>query len=442
MRRTFLPNLLWITVAFFYASSVSLAFQSPSGRISSGGSGSKAGKTLPSSAISSIDSLLNSQVMLDHVGGAVVQVAQDGTVLYTKAYGYAEKFISVKGCMMRRNNPDPMTTDDMFDLASLTKVFATTFGIMMLVDQGKIHLDDPVHLYLKRFVGGGKSKITIRELLNHTSGLNEWQPLYYHAHTPEETYRYICKLPLKYEVGEARHYSDLGFMMLGYLIQHVTGEALDVFLSKELYGPLGLKHTVFNPLEHGFSPSQIAATSQGNPFEYHMVADPNFVYKTGENVKSFKGWRDYTLRGEANDGNSYYANGGVAGHAGLFSTASDLQVLVDLMVNDGTYGGRRYIKAQTVKEFTTMDKFKNGLGWDMEPNVIQVRDLPPDTYGHTGFTGTSIVIVPEYKLSILLLTNRENVGVDKAGYYYNLGPVREKLASIVMDWVKSESGTK
>ncbi len=442
MRKAFLLNLFCITAAVFLCGRISFAFQHGSGGATPPASASPKAQTLSQPAIESIDSLLNSQVMLDHTGGAVVHVAQDGTVLYTKAYGYAEKFISVNGCMVRRNTPDPMTTNDMFDLASLTKVFATTFGIMMLVDQGKIHLDDPVHLYLKRFVGGGKSKITIRELLNHTSGLNEWQPLYYHAHTPEETYHYICKLPLEYKVGEARHYSDLGFMMLGYLIQHVTGEPLDVFLSKELYGPLGLKHTVFNPLEHGFSPSEIAATSQGNPFEYHMVADPNFVYKTHENVKDFTGWRHYTLRGEVNDGNSYYANGGVAGHAGLFSNASDLQVLIDLMLNDGSYNGKTFIRPNVVKEFTTMDKFGNGLGWDMDPKVIQAQGVPSGTYGHTGFTGTSVVIIPKYKLSILLLTNRQNVGPDKAGYYYNLNPVRQKLVDIVLDDVRHEPERK
>ncbi len=436
MRSPFLLNLVAAAVFFVGTVGSSIAFGQSSEV--AGPTASQTVNHLPPAASESIDSLLNSQVMLDHIGGAVVQIAHDGKVLYRKAYGYSEKFISINGCMLRRNNPDPMTTDDMFDLASLTKVFATTFGIMMLVDQGKIHLDDPVHKYLSDFVGGGKSKITIRELLNHTSGLYEWQPLYYHAHNQTETYHYICKLPLEYKVGAGRHYSDLGFMMLGYLIQHVTGEPLDVFLTKELYGPLGLSHTVFNPLEHGFQASEIAATSQGNPLEYHMVADTNFGYNVKEDVDSFKGWRHYTLRGEVNDGNAYYANGGVAGHAGLFSTASDLQVLVDLMLNDGTYGGRRYLKAETVKEFTTMDSFKNGLGWDMDPKVIQVHDLPEGTYGHTGFTGTSVVIVPKYKLSVLLLTNRENVGVDQAGYYYNLSPVRSKLAAIAADFVRNQ----
>jgi CubicO group peptidase (beta-lactamase class C family) len=213
---------------------------------------SQTGMTLSPAVKESIDSLLNDQVMADHIGGAILQVGLRGRIIYTKIFGYAEKFHLVNGCMVRLDHPDFMTVNDLFDLASLTKFFATTFGIMILVDEGKIHLEDPVHLYLKDFMGGGKSKITIRELLNYTSGLNGWRPLYYHARNETGKYHCICKLPLKYKVREGRHYSDLGFMLLAYLIEYVSGEPLDVFLSRVLYGPLGLKETVFNPLKHGF----------------------------------------------------------------------------------------------------------------------------------------------------------------------------------------------
>lgn len=438
MHRTVFRNMLWIMIVLllFHNHTALAAKQGDTSSVSITEHTDMSGKLLSQSAKNSIDSLLNAQVMQDHIAGAVVQIARNGVILYKKAYGFAQKFELVNNRMVRLNNPDPMTLNKLFDLASLTKVFATTFGIMLLVNQGKIHLDDPVHLYLKEFRGGGKDKITIRQLLNHTSGLNEWQPLYYHAHNEVETYHYICQLPLEYKVGAGRHYSDLGFMMLGYLIEKVSGQPLDVFLSKELYGPLGLKQTTFNPLEHGFSKSEIAATSNGNPYEYHMVADSTFGYRTHENVNSFTGWRHYTLRGEVNDGNAYYANGGVAGHAGLFSTASNLQVLINLMLNNGSYKGKVFIKSNVVKKFVTKDRFKNGLGWDMDPNVIESHGAPEGTYGHTGFTGTSVVIIPKYNLSILLLTNRQNVGVDKAGYYYNLNPVRQKLVNIVLENVK------
>jgi CubicO group peptidase (beta-lactamase class C family) len=115
---------------------------------------------------------------------------------------------------------------------------------------------------------------------------------------------------------------------------------------------------------------------------------------------------------------------------------------MDLMLNYGTYGGKRYIDSTTVKEFTTMYRYRNGLGWDMDPKVIQAFDMPSGTYGHTGFTGTSVVIVSKYKLSILFLTNRENVGVDEAGYYYDLAPVKEKTANLVMGRLRNDSSAK
>ncbi len=439
MRRIFVLSLCWVVLALLsYNQTLAAAFSS-SGYMSAELSGSQPEDSLSQSTMNAIDSLLNAHVMLDHFGGAVVQIAENGSVIYKKTYGFGEKFELLNGCMVRLNKPDSMVTDELFDLASLTKVFATTLGIMILVDRGKVHLDDPVREYLKEFTGSGKSEITIRELLNHSSGLDEWQPLYYHAKNGTETYRYICQLPLKYKVGEARHYSDLGFMLLGYLIEKVSGEPLDAFMSKELYEPLGLKKTVFNPLKNGSSGSNIAATSHGNPFEYRMVADTNFGYKTNEDVKTFTGWRRYTLRGEVNDGNAYYANAGIAGHAGLFSTVSDLQVLIDLMLNEGSYNGKTFFSPTVVKEFTTMDKCQNGLGWDMDSRVIQAHGVPDGTYGHTGFTGTSVVIIPKLRLSVLLLTNRQNTGVDKAGYYYDLSPVRQKLVDLVLSSMRIES---
>ena len=200
MHRTFILNMLWIMI-------VLLPYHNYTARAALQGDTGSSGiidvteptnalrKLLPQSAKNSIDSLFNAQVMQDHIAGAVVQIARNGVILYKKAYGFARKFELVDNRMVRLNNPDPMTLNKLFDLASLTKVFATTFGIMLLVNQGKIHLDDPVHLYLKEFRGGGKDKITIRQLLNHTSGLYEWQPLFYHARNEVETYHYICELP-------------------------------------------------------------------------------------------------------------------------------------------------------------------------------------------------------------------------------------------------------
>ncbi|HKI45424.1 MAG TPA: serine hydrolase [Balneolales bacterium] len=378
--------------------------------------------------ISKIDSLIQSEVNQKHIPGAVILIEKDGKVLHRKAFGYAYEF---DYHMKRLKHPVNMQVNTMFDLASLTKVFATTFGIMQLVGEGKIHLDTPVHEYLPEFHGPHKDSVTVRQLLNHTSGLNEWQPLYYEASNSKETYREICHMPLKYAVGAARHYSDLGFMMLGYLIHHITGQPINQYLEEHLYKPLGLHHTTYNPLKEGFT--NIAATSHGNPFEKKMVYDDHFGYKCDVDPHSWNGWRRYTLKGRVSDGNAWYANQGIAGHAGLFSTISDLQKLVELMLNEGVYKGRRYIKASVIREFTTKDRYGNGLGWDMAPDVIMADGAPNDAYGHTGFTGTNVVVIPDYHLFYILLTNRENAGVSKEGYYFNLNPLRHKISALVLN---------
>ncbi len=384
-------------------------------------------QTQKSASIPGIDSLLQYEVNAEHVAGAVIQVMQNGKVLHRKAYGYADLY---NYHLVKLDTPVVMTTDKMFDLASLTKMFSTTFGIMMLVDRGKIKLDAPVKTYLPEFSGGAKDSITIRHLLTHTAGLYQWKPLYYHASTSLETRKYIASLPLEYKVGAARHYSDLGFMLLGYIIEQVSGKRLDQFMAENLYQPLGLQHTAFNPKQHGFT--NFAATSQGNPFEYHMVADDNFGYHCTENVDSWNGWRHYTLIGEVNDGNSYYANQGIAGHAGLFSTVDDLQKMLNLLLAKGEFHGKELISESVINEFLTKDKYDNGLGWAMDPEVISAKGAPPGTFGHTGFTGTNVVVMPAYKLSIILLTNRQNVGPQPNGYYYNLNPTRQKIVDLVL----------
>lgn len=372
-----------------------------------------------------VDSLIQRAIEADHIPGAVIQIKKKDSVLHRAAYGYAQKY---RYDMQPLDQPEPMTTDHLFDLASLTKVCATTFGIMFLVDADSIALDDPVYEYLSAFKEGGKADITIRHLLTHTSGLPQWVPTYYHAQNQEERYRYIASLPLKWSVGEARHYSDLGFMLLGDIIEHVTGQSLDAFMQEQLYQPLELKHTTFNPLESGFK--KIAATSHGNPFEKQMVYDDNFGYQVDENPTSWDDWRDYTLRGEVNDGNAWYANGGVAGHAGLFSTIDDLQVLVDLLLDRGKINGKQLISASVIDTFLTEDEYGNALGWAMEQHFISAEGSPSDTFGHTGFTGTNIVAVPGYDLSIILLTNRQNVGRQDNGSYFNLSILRQELVTV------------
>lgn len=374
-----------------------------------------------------LDSLLQAIVDSGHVGGAAIQVKQDGRVLHRAAYGYARKY---GYGMAPLDQPEPLTTEHLFDLASLTKVFGTTFGIMMLVDRGRIELGAPVYRYLPEFRGPSKDSVTVRHLLTHTSGLSQWEPTYYHASTPAGVYDFIVKRPLSYPVGAARHYSDLGFMLLGFIIERVGGEPLDAFLHDNLYEPLGLSNTMYRPLDHGIKPERIAATSHGNAFERRMVYDDSFGYDVDVDPKSWDGWRTYLLRGEVNDGNAFYAHGGVAGHAGLFSTIDDLQRLVDLLLDGGSTGDSTILSAEVIRTFTTSDEYGNGLGWAMDPDAIHTRGAPDGTFGHTGFTGTNVVLMPALGASIILLTNRQHV--DDSGAYYNVNPVRREVFRLVL----------
>jgi CubicO group peptidase (beta-lactamase class C family) len=314
-----------------------------------------------------------------------------------------------------------MTLGTVFDLASVTKVAATTMAVMLLVDRGALDLDTPLSRYLPELDRGGKDRITARQLLTHTSGLPSWQPLYYQAERPEEVLAAIASMPLDWGVGEERHYSDLGFMILGFLVEAVSGMSMDDFLSTELYGPLGLGDT-------GFKPDRVegvfAATSHGNPYERRMVHDSMFGYRYAGDPVSWNGWRHYTLLGEVNDGNAFHALGGVAGHAGLFSTAGDLKLLLQVLLQEGSLFGRRYLGPETVKAFLEPDRPGQALGWRI-PNWG-----PEGSFAHTGFTGTFVMGVPALDLAVVLLTNRQNLGVDvNTGRYPDLGPLQENVAT-------------
>ncbi len=353
--------------------------------------------------------------------GAVFLVAKDERVIHERAFGFAQ-LKDYEGRQLA--TPRKMRVSTMFDLASLTKVMATTMAMMLLVDRGKIDLDAPVYRYLPDFRGPHLDSITVRHLLSHSAGLIQWQPLYYHAANHAQTYAVIRDMPLEWRVGAARHYSDLGFMVLGFIVEQVTGQTLDLFVDQNLYRPLGLRATAFNPRAHGFT--EFAATEQGNVYEKHMVYDSTFGYRYRGDPTAWNGWRQYVLNGEVDDGNSFYANGGVAGHAGLFSTVADLRVLIDLLNNRGSYGGRQYIRPQVVDTFLTRDEYQNYLGWQA-PTY-----LPAGSFSHTGFTGTYIAGVPRYKLSIVLLTNRQNMGTDPRGYFPDVGPLQQAVARAVV----------
>lgn len=416
MHRKIIPLLFFFSTFFFVSSAQKLV---------SKGNLEKLTKT--------VDSILQTEVDNKVIPGAVIEIKKGNRVLCKKAFGFAQRNDYNNKPLA---HPEVMTTDDLFDLASLTKVVGTTTAIMLLVDRGLINVDDPVGKYIPAFNVDDKKQITIRNLLTHTAGLITWYPLFYRASNKEEAYQLIGKLPLAFPVGKERRYSDLGFILLGEIIEKVSGMPLDQFDQKNIFVPLGMNHTTYNPLAtHRFT--QFAATSHGNPFETRMVHDTSLGYSFKEiDPDQWNGWRTYTLRGEVNDGNAWYALKGVSGHAGIFSTVGDLQKLIDMLMHDGKVGSKQFISKKTIQLFLTKDDFKNGLGWMMDPDNSFMKNAPAGSFGHSGFTGTSIAVVPSSGISVVLLINRQNMGLLSSGYYYNPNPIRREIFDAVLNYCK------
>ena len=368
------------------------------------------------SAIADADAMVQRAVGRS-TAGAVLLVARDGRIIHLRAFGDAERLDSTGAVLAV---PRPMRPTTRFDLASVTKVMATTLALMRLVDERRVDLDAPVYRYLAEFRGAHLDSITLRLLLRHASGLTPWQPIYYGAASKAEAREAIRRLPLDRGVGAERRYSDLGFMLLGYVVEQVSRRSLDHYTAEALYTPLGLRRTGFaTQLVPG---ADVAATEVGNGYEHRMVFDTTFAFAYRGDPRGWSGWRTRVLRGEANDGNAYYAHGGVAGHAGLFSTASDLAVLLQLLIGEGTVGPVRLISPATVRAFLTPEPFGHYLGW-MRPKA-----LPDGSFMHTGFTGTYVLGVPRYGLAVVLLANRQQMGTDARGFFPDLGPLRDSVS--------------
>lgn len=328
--------------------------------------------------------------------GAVVEIGHDGRIVYRHAFGNRTLLPS----------PSPMTLSTRFDLASLTKVIATTPAIMQLFQQGRIRLDDPVQNYWPAFGENGKQDITVRELLTHYSGLPPDLPL----DQPWEGYDHAMDLIVATQPfippGTRFVYSDINFETLGELVRRISGQPLDVYCQQHIFRPLGMTHTLFNPpasLQSEMAPTQ--PTDQKN---------------------------ELTPWYQVNDGTSFRM-GGVAGHAGLFSTADDLAIYAQMILNGGAYHGVRVLSPAAVIKMTTPqtppDKIAvRGLGWDIDTAFSSNRGelFPIGTFGHTGFTGTSIWIDPFSNTFVIILTNAVH-----AGAHGNVIPLRAKIATLV-----------
>lgn len=364
------------------------------------------------------------------IPGAVLQVQYKGKIIYQQAAGYARRF-DAAGSELKK--PEKLRLTHLYDIASLTKVTGTTTAIMFLTDLGKLHPDDRVGMYIPAFNTADKKEITIRHLLTHTSGLYEWYPLYYRSSTKAATYELIASLPLKYPVGKERHYSDLGFIILGQIIEIVNGYPLDMFVRHAVFQQLGMKQTLYKPGKNGYK-RFVVPTSFGNPYEYRMVHDSSLGFVFNEiHPDQWNGWRNYLLRGEVNDGNCWYACEGVNGAAGLFSTVNDLQLLVNMLLNKEEGG---LISKRTRDLFLTKDNFNNGLGWMMDPSNSFMKNAPAGSFGHTGFTGTSIAVVPSMDLSVIMLVNRQQRGLLPSREYYNLNPMRRRIFETILNALK------
>lgn len=381
--------------------------------------------------IADINAILQSQVDQSKIPGAVILIKQGQKTVYKNAFGYAQ---IKEYTELNMTNPEKTTVNHLYDIASLTKVVGTTTSIMLLVDAGLLKVDDPVSKYIKAFNAPYKKEITIRHLLTHTSGLYEWYPLYYFCKNKQESYKFIEELPLMFPVGKERRYSDLAFVLLGKIIENLSGLTLEQYMQQNIFNPLKMTHTMFKPLEKG-SGYKIAATSHGNPYERRMVTDSTLGFKISSiDPDQWTGWRNYTLKGEVNDGITWYANGGISGAAGLFSTIDDLQKLIDALKQNEKSGTRQFISKNTINLFLTKDKFNNGLGWMMDSQNPFMKNAGEGSFGHTGFTGTSIAVIPQYDISVILMINRQNNGLLENKEYYNLNPIREQVFAAIMKY--------
>ena len=324
--------------------------------------------------LQAVDSLMRAAVQDSVFPGAVLLIARKGIIAHFRAYGkmgYVKAF------------DRPMPLNAVFDLASLTKVVATTTAAMILVQEGKLDLDAPVSSYLPQFHGNGKDSVTVRHLLTHTSGLPPFKRYFLENLPPGEIISRILQEPLEYTPGTETRYSDLGIILVGKIIEKLTGEPLDRFCTRRIFAPLGMEETFFNPPRSLWN--RIPPTEMDS-------------------------WRGRLVHGVVHDENAY-ALGGVAGHAGLFSSARDLAVFAQMLLNGGKYDQADVLQPEVIREFTRRQQLvprsTRALGWDTaDPTRSSGGLMSPAAFGHTGFTGTSMWIDPKNNLIVILLSNR------------------------------------
>lgn len=366
--------------------------------------------SLSSSQLALMDSVIQEAINQHKLPGAVVLVGRKGKVVWQKSYG-ARVVDPVR---------EPMSVDTIFDLASLTKVVATATSIMILVERGRVRLTDPVSVYIPELKGDGRERITIEDLMIHKSGYAPDFDLREQWVGYDEAIKRLIEEPLRTPPGTRFVYSDINYIALGEVVRRVSGTTLDQFAQKNIFQPLGMRDTGFRPPP---SLSTRIAPTEKRRGQLNYLGDSEANAGADANV-----W----LRGQVHDPTSFRMNG-IAGHAGLFSTANDLAIYCQMILNGGQYRGIRILAPTTVAEMTrprlvTSTGGTRGLGWDIDTTFSTNRgDLfPLGSFGHTGFTGTSIWIDPASEMFLIFLSNR--VHPDGKG---DVGPLRGQVASIV-----------
>ena len=320
--------------------------------------------------LAAIDRIVRRGIDAGGYPGAALMIGRDGYVVFDRGYGRLE---------WKASSPAVSTDSTMYDIASMTKVIALTAAAMVLFDDGKLPLDAPVQRFLPEFKGRGKEKVTIRMLLSHHSGLPPGRKLWGRTRSPAHARQLILETPLTpCGAGPCLDYSDLGTATLGWAIEKIAGEPLDAFVTRRVFAPLKMASTLYKP----------AASLRPRIAPAERYSKRGFIH------------------GVVHD-DAGYLLGGVAGHAGLFSTAEDLAVFAQTMLNGGELNGTRVFAESTVRIFTAHQKHSRTLGWELADSVHGAGfNLSMSAYGHTGYTGTSIWIDPEQRTYIVLLTNR------------------------------------
>jgi serine-type D-Ala-D-Ala carboxypeptidase len=356
-----------------------------------------------------ISAFLSERISAGDFPSAVYLISQKGREIFSDALG--------------RSVVQPYqiesSLDTIYDLASLTKPLVTTMFFAKRFESGELRLEDRVSQYLRESDTADKASITLRHLLTHTSGLPAWKPLYILADDERaRVLEVIAATPLDFEPGTRVIYSDLGFIVLGILLVRITGKTLDVLAQEEIFSPLNLQRTFFNPkraLQTG-----IAACETGNAYERTTSLESG--------SKDYGNWRTSLIWGEVHDGNAYFL-GGFAGHAGLFSTANETTRLASQFIAEES----ELLNAETYRMFrTNMTEGLNearSVGWQLAATSDSTAGsaLPLDSFGHNGFTGTSCWIDPHAERVFVLLTNRTH---SRPLPFQNINSVRRQFHSL------------